>query len=236
MTQKHKREPQWGGEGKVRNHQCQWDISSGDHEHSVLIHLVEVETQPAGGATGNIIYLHSVSSRDPQCLQPMFTAINPVKDESLWFGWRYLKEVSFRKGCSPSSCSRSSTCDTPWSPPQSFSSSSCPPVQSPVDRMQNYQTWNFWHEVNHVPHLQHKIQKLKVSMFYWLSTKLGTCSRKKPQFYLQHLDSIKIQTDFKSNLPQASDVNLPPSPPGAWQTHTLGSSSSPHLNTAAKST
>lgn len=138
VTQEHKRE------GKFRNHRCQWDTSSGDHEHLVLIHLVEVETQPAGGATGNTIYVHSVSSRDPECLQPMFTAINPVKDESLWFGWRCLKEVSCRKGRSPSSCSRSSTCDTPWSPPQSFSSSSCPPVQSPVDRMQNDQTWNFF--------------------------------------------------------------------------------------------
>lgn len=95
--------------------------------------------------------------------------------------------------CSPSSYSKSSICDTPWSPPRSSASSSCPLIQSPVDMPQKCCFNNC---------ILNNVQL-----------------EKDPRFYFSH--SL-----------QASDVNRPPSPPAVWQTHKLGSSSSPHLKTA----
>lgn len=124
--------------------------------------------------------------------------------------------------CSPSSCRRSSTCDTPWSPPQSFASSSCPPSQSPVDARWKYTHLNTLAHTSvtiWVGHNSHNSNNIEVGL---LSNRIPRFFQPVKLFFSKHV--------FYS--PQASHGNQPQSPPVGWQTHTLDFSSSPDLNTA----
>lgn len=125
--------------------------------------------------------------------------------------------------CSPSSCSRSSTCDIPWSPPQFFASSSCPPSQSPVDARWKYTHLNTQAHASAtiwVGHNNHNSKNIEV----------GLLSNRIQRFLYFNCDLFFSKHVFYS--PQASHGNQPQSPPVGWQTHTLDSSSSPDLNTA----
>lgn len=76
-----------------------------------------------------------------------------------------MRYVFCKNECSPSSYSKSSTCDTPWSPPQSSASSSCPLIRSPVDVMHKYQALSFLTRANHtrVQCCQCRTQKSELS-------------------------------------------------------------------------